>query len=42
METDQCLWCGTDFEKMISAYNRYCSLACQYSAEYADLEKHGC
>jgi hypothetical protein len=38
METDQCLWCGTDFEKMVGTYNRYCSLVCQYSAEHADLE----
>lgn len=42
METDQCLWCGTDFEKTIQSHGRYCSAACQYAAEYADLESHGC
>lgn len=38
METDHCLWCGTQFQKLVGSPNRYCSVACKYAAEHEHLE----
>jgi len=38
LTTEDCLWCGRDFDKPVDSFERYCSETCMVQAETGDLD----